>query len=515
MEQKIKNKILLFDELVEKVVMHQQEGKVIVQSHGVFDIIHPGIIKHLNEAKEQGNILVVTVIKDKNVRKGPERPIFPENFRQENVSSLEQVDYCCLVDDDTPFECVKRIKPDYFAKGRNYAERDRSIHNKIFDKERELYFGKSIIHETEGFTFSSSQIINNFLNMYSEETRSFLKAFSEKYSFHDIVKRLDSLKGLKVLLIGDGIIDEYYYCESMGKSPKAQLIVNKYVTHEVFAGGAFAIANHVAGICDKVQLVTLLGKEDTREDFIEENLKPNVDVKFFYRDDGPSVVKRRYISQHHNQKIFEINHINDNNISKKFESEVVDYLKSVIHEYDLVLVSDFGHGFITNELIRKIEAFPKKLAVNAQTNGANSGYNLITKYKKTQFICLDAPEARLATQEKYAEIESVARKLLSDIDTDYLIITVGGEGSLCINREGGINRTPAFATKVVDVIGAGDAFFAITAPCFAMGMPMDLVSFIGNVVGALSVQIVGNKRSVEGSEIKEFIHSVLKQEEKR
>jgi rfaE bifunctional protein kinase chain/domain/rfaE bifunctional protein nucleotidyltransferase chain/domain len=509
MEQIIKNKILLLDELIEKVDALQLQGKTVVQTHGVFDLIHPGIIKHLNEAKKRGDIMIVTVIKDKDVRKGPERPIFPEDYRLENVSSLEQVDYCCLVDDDTPFECVKKIKPDCFAKGSKYAERDRSIHSKIFDKERELVFGKSIIHETEGFSFSSSHIINNLLDIYSEETRNFLKGFSRKYSFHNIIKSLDDLKNLKVLLIGDGIIDEYYYCESMGKSPKSQLIVNKYVTHEVFAGGAFAIANHVAGICDKVQLVTMLGREDTREDFTLKNLKPNVGVKFFYRDDGPSVVKRRYISQHHNEKIFEINNINDNNISGKSESEIIDYLKSVIHEYDLILVSDFGHGFITDELIRNIESFPIKLAVNAQTNGANSGYNLITKYKNTNFICLDAPEARLATQEKYAEIDYVARKLLNDIDTDYLIITVGGDGSLCINREGEINRTPAFATKVVDVIGAGDAFFSLSSLCFAMGMPMDLVSFIGNAVGALAVQIVGNKRSVEGYEIKEFIHSLI------
>ena len=336
-----------------------------------------------------------------------------------------------------------------------------------------------------------------------------VREFSKKYSFNDIVDNMNSLKDMKILLVGDGIIDEYYYCESMGKSPKAQLIVNKYVTHEVFAGGAFAIANHVAGICDRVQLVTLLGREDTREDFIRENLKPNVGVKFFYRDEGPSIVKRRYISQHHKQKIFEINHINDSNISGKFESEVVDYLESIVHEYDLILVSDFGHGFITDNLIQKIEEFPVKLAVNAQTNGANAGYNLITKYKNTHFICLDAPEARLATQEKYADIESVARKLLNEINPDCLVITVGGEGSICINRKGEINRTPAFATKVVDVIGAGDAFFSLSSLCFALGMPMDLVSFFGNAIGALSVQIVGNKRPVEGYEIKEFIHTIL------
>ncbi len=83
MKQKVKNKILLLDELIEKVKTFQREGKVVIQSHGVFDLIHPGIIKHLNEAKGRGNVLIVTVVKDKDVRKGPERPIFTENFRLE------------------------------------------------------------------------------------------------------------------------------------------------------------------------------------------------------------------------------------------------------------------------------------------------------------------------------------------------------------------------------------------------------------------------------------------------
>ena len=73
-----------------------------------------------------------------------------------------------------------------------------------------------------------------------------------------------------------------------------------------------------------------------------------------------------------------------------------------------------------------------------------------------------------------------------------------------------INRTPIFSSRVVDTVGAGDAFFAYTAPCFANGFPLDLVSFIGNAVGALAVQIVGNKKSVEKHELLEFIHTILK-----
>jgi rfaE bifunctional protein kinase chain/domain len=510
MNSSIKRKILLIDDLIKKVSKLQKMGKVVVQSHGVFDLIHPGIIEHLSEAKSQGDILLVTVVKDKDVRRGPGRPIFPGDFRVENVASLEQVDYACLVDDEIPFECVRKIKPNIFAKGKAYKERDRIIHEKIFEEEKEFYFGKSKIYETGGFSFSSSQIINNFLDIYPAETKTFLKAFAKKYNFQEIVEKLNGLKKMKVLLIGDGIIDEYHYCESMGKSAKAPLVVHRYIAHEIFAGGAFIIANHLAGLCNEVQLVTLLGREESREDFILNNLKPNVIAKFFYREDGPTICKKRYINQYLSQKLFEINYLNDNYINENCELAVADYLEATIPEYDLILISDFGHGFITDKIIKIVEKYAQKFAVNTQTNAANVGYNLITKYRRPNFVCLDETEARLTAQERFSNIEDVAKNISKQVDPDYFIITLGKRGSIGVNRGNEITRMPVFSTKVVDTVGAGDAFFAFAAPCFAQGMPLDLVSFIGNASGALAVQIVGNKKPVEKYELIEFIHTILK-----
>jgi rfaE bifunctional protein kinase chain/domain len=510
MEVKIRNKILLLDDLVKKTEQLRANGKTVVQSHGIFDLIHPGIIKHLTEAKQQAHILVVTIVKDKDVRRGAGRPIFPENLRAQNVASLQMVDYVCLVDNEIPFDCVRKIKPDIFAKGQAYKERDEKIHRKLYKEEKELYFGKSRIYETTGFSFSSSDIIRNFLDLYPEETQAFLKEFAQHYTFNHIVERLNSLRDLKVLLIGDGIIDEYHYCDSMSRSTKAPLVVNKYVSHEVFAGGAFIVANHLSGLCSEVHLVTLLGKENSREEFVLSNLRPNVSAHFFYREDGPTIVKKRYINQYMNQKLFEINYLADSNIDEKQEGEVIEYLKSKIPGYDLVLVSDFGHGFITSSIIQTIEHYSKVFAVNTQTNAANAGYNLITKYHNPNFVCLDEMEARLATQEKHANLEDIARTIAKRLNTDYLIITQGKKGSVGVNHENGINRTPIFSTKVVDTVGAGDAFFAFTAPCFAQGMPLDLVSFIGNAVGALAVQVVGNKKPVEKHELLEFIHALVR-----
>jgi len=510
MEQRIKSKILTLEDLIAKVKQLRNSGKTVVQSHGIFDLIHPGIIKHLNEAKTQGSVLVVTVIKDKDIRRGSGRPIFPENFRAESVASLQQVDYVAIVDDEAPFESVRRIKPDIFAKGQAYKERDKKVHNKIYEEEKELYFGKSKIYETNGFSFSSSHIINNFLDIYPDETKTFLKDFSKKYSLDKIIEYLNKLKKLKVLVIGDGIIDEYYYCESMGRSAKNPIIVNKYITHEVFAGAVFIIANHIAGLCNTVHLTTLLGSEDPREDFILNNLKPNVKARFFYRDDGPTVVKRRYIEQSRNQKLFEVNYLNNYYIDEDCESRIIEYLKSALPDYDLVLVSDFGHGFITDKIIKAIGRYSRIFAVNTQTNAANTGYNMITKYHNTNFVCLDETEARLATQERFTDIKEVGQKIIRSIKADHLIITLGKKGSIGFNREDVTNVTPVFSTKVVDTVGAGDAFFAFTAPCFAQGMPLDLVSFIGNAVGALAVQIIGNKKPVEKYELLQFISSILK-----
>ena len=505
-----KAKILTFENLAQKVSELQCAGKTVVQSHGVYDLIHPGIITHLNLAKEQGDVLIVTVIRDGDVRRGPGRPVFPERFRVENVASLEQVDYTCIVADELPFECVKQLNPDIFAKGQSIKERDQQIHNRIFEEEKELSLGKCRIFETGGFSFSSTQMLNNLLDVYPEETKQFLREFAKKYAFGDIVTALDSLRDLRVLVLGDGILDEYHYCHPMGKSAKAPLVVHNYLYHEVFAGGVFAIANHLAGICDHIQLVSLLGQEDSREDFIVKNLKPNIATQFFYRADGPTIVKKRYINQYYNQKLFEITYLNNEFISEPCENDILAYLETELVKYDLVIASDFGHGLITPRIIRLLEQCAPRLAVNTQTNSANAGYNMITKYHQPHYVCLDESELRLAAQERFGDIRGIACKIADAINAENLIVTLGKKGSLGVNRGRAINHTPIFSAKVVDTVGAGDAFFAFTAPCFAKQLPLDLVSFIGNAVGALAVRIMGNKKPVEKFELLEFIHALLR-----
>ena len=173
-------------------------------------------------------------------------------------------------------------------------------------------------------------------------------------------------------------------------------------------------------------------------------------------------------------------------------------------------ITGFGHGFINERIMRVIEKHARVLAINTQTNGANAGYNLITKYRKPMFVCLDEAEVRLAAQDKHSNIEDVATRIIRKIKADNLIVTRGNKGSFGVSSDGTVNRTPIFSSKVIDTVGAGDAFFAFTGPCFAHGETLDMVSFIGNSVGALAVEIVGNRKPVEKHELLEFMYSILK-----
>tara|TARA_B100000686_G_C16795866_1_gene982280 strand:+ start:155 stop:1690 length:1536 start_codon:yes stop_codon:yes gene_type:complete len=503
------NKIVSLDELASKVETFKNNKQVVIQSHGVFDLIHPGIIQHLESAKNQGNVLIVTIIKDKDVKKGPNRPIFPEKLRAENIAALTIVDFVCVVDDEKPFDSVNQINPDFLARGQAYKEQDRHLYKEIYEEQQELFFGKTNILETPGISFDESEIKKNFTENYPDDTKIFLESFSKKYNFKKIADSLNKLKDMNVLVIGDGIIDEYHYCEPLGKSGKTNLIVFKYQAHETFVGGAIAIANHVAGICNKVELVTLLGKKNPKDDLIKENIKPNIIGTFFYRDDGPTIVKKRYLHQYLNQKVFEVNFINDQPINNSFEKEIISSLSSIVPKYDLVLVSDFGHGFITPNIFAAIKKHSKFLSVNTQTNGANSGYNLITKYNGADFVCLDEGEVRLAAQEKYQNIETVAKNIRENLNINNFIVTLGKKGSLGVTHKNTVNHTPIFSTRVLDTIGAGDAYFSYTAPCTSSGLPLDLVSFIGNAAGAIAVQIMGNKRAVEKYEVLELISELI------
>ena len=514
----VNDKIKSLDELSYIIQSLKREGNTVVQCHGVFDLLHPGHILHFEAAKREGDILVVTVTRDEHVDKGPGRPVFNQRIRTESIAALQCVDYVALNEWPTAVETIKKLKPDIYVKGSEYAEADMT--GRIYAEAEAVKSIGGRVHFTDEPVFSSSQLLNAYFHIYPEEAEAFLKEFRRNYSAEDIIQRLEELKTMKVLVIGDTIIDEYHYCYALGKSPKDSIIRTKYVSEESFAGGVLASANHVAGFCENVHLVTCLGAEnnplapfskgDNREKFILEHLKPNIKPKFFYREDAPTIVKRRFVEPDFLTKLFEICFLNDRPLPEPAEQEVCNYLIKNIRDYDLVIVSDFGHGFIGQSIINVLCEEANFLAVNTPTKPENMGFNLITKYPKVNYVCINEPEVRLTTHDRFGKLEDLIVIISEKLECRKIAVTRGPKGSLTYATEEGFFDVPVFSTEVVDRVGAGDAYFAITSPCVAASNPMDVVGFIGNAVGALAVRIVCNRSAVEPIPLFKFITALLK-----
>jgi len=150
------------------------------------------------------------------------------------------------------------------------------------------------------------------------------------------------------------------------------------------------------------------------------------------------------------------------------------------------------------------------LTVNAQTNSSNIGFNLITKYPRADYFCIDEPELRLAAYDKTGPIEEIVIKIAKKMNCHQVAITRGHHGAMVYDNKQGSVHIPVFSSDVIDSVGAGDAFLAITSPCAAAGFPLEMIGFIGNAVGALAIRIVGNKTAVEPTELFQYIRTLLK-----
>jgi len=280
MDPKILKKIQTPARLAKIVEDLKKKGKKVVLCHGVFDIVHLGHIRYFNQAKKQGDVLIASLTQDKYVRRGPGRPYFTGRLRAEALASLAMTDYVSIVDAPTATDFIYKVRPDIYAKGPDYKVKGKDITGKIYEEEEAIKAVGGKLFFTDDITFSSSKLINDYLDAYPPRTVKYLKAMAKRYPIDHIVESLEALKKLKYLVIGDTIIDEYHYCSPMGKSSKEHLVVNRYESKEIFAGGTLATANNTASVCGQVDLVTILGEKKSYQGFIESHLSSNVKAKF-------------------------------------------------------------------------------------------------------------------------------------------------------------------------------------------------------------------------------------------
>ena len=338
---------------------------------------------------------------------------------------------------------------------------------------------------------------------------AYIKEIKDRFKVQEIEELFKKLQGLNVLIIGDTIIDEYCFVEPRGGAIKDPMCTVDYLDEEIYAGGILAIANHVSNFVTNVKVVTLIGDQMSYKDYVNNSLNQNIKSKIFVKSNSPTTRKKRYISKTRNEKLFMIEYFNDLPIDKDLEKEIIDHLEKELHLYDLVIVADYGHGFISEKMIEILEKKAKYLAVNVQTNSANLGFNYVTKYHFPSFLSMDGTELRLAVGDRHSDIEVLMNKLHEKKGFKHFLVTNGKEG-VAYFKEGKIYHGPALTTNVKDIVGAGDAVFSLASLLTCYECETELITFLANCAGGIKVSIMGNKESVTREKMMDFINELFK-----
>lgn len=490
----------------------RNEGKTIALCHGVFDLVHPGHIIHLEQAKGMADILVVSITASKYVRKGPGRPYFDDKMRMKFLAALECVDYVMLSEGYTVDDIIESVEPDIYVKGEEYANAENDITGKIVEEKELVEKHGGRVQYTTGQIYSSTRLINTAMSGLPEEVRHYMEDFKTKYSMQDIRDYAEKAEKLKVLVVGDVIIDKYTYCNVQGLMSKDMGYSVRIHHSEEYLGGSIAIARHLSSFTDNVTLLSIMGGEEEIRLRIFEELSDSIKLHFLYSEQVPTIVKHRYLTRNAKReeyrKVLAVNNIPE---KLKYEKEIrksfLEKLSEKLDNSDVVFLCDFGHGLIDTETISLIQKKAKYLVLNCQTNSSNHGLNIITKYTRADVFTVDQRELKLAFPLDADNEEEGLKELSKHLQGDGWL-TRGSYGAWGIEKNQ-IKECPAFTLTVKDTVGAGDAFFSVAGLYTAVDAPIEVGTFMGNISGALGANIVGNKESVEKVNVLKYASTLL------
>lgn len=259
-----KHKIKTAEEIAAIIGAPPRRRKVIM-CHGVFDVVHPGHLRHLLYAKSKADVLIASLTADRHISKGRYRPHVPQDLRAINLAAFEMVDYVIIDPEPTPLKNLAVVKPDIFAKGYEYQASGLPL--KTQEELAVIHsYGGEIIFTPGDYVLSSSQLIEAAPpSLRIEKLVTLMEGVG--LTFDKLRQVLDSLGGRRVHVVGDIIVDTFTYTSMIGgqtKTPTISVLFDKKVD---YIGGAGIVAQHLRAAGADVVFSTVLG-EDPLKDFV-------------------------------------------------------------------------------------------------------------------------------------------------------------------------------------------------------------------------------------------------------
>jgi rfaE bifunctional protein kinase chain/domain len=451
---------------------------------GNFNVIHPGHLRLLKFAAEIADVLVVGVNPDNTP--GVTLPIA---LRFEGVESIAMVDHAVLLE-TKPEIFVAELQPHFVVKGKEFEGKvnpEQAIVNA---------YGGRLVFSSGEMRFSSAELLHREFTTpnYSAIRKPLDYPVRHGFTLNDVKANLSRFAGMRVLVIGDLIIDDYITCEPLGMSQEDPTIVVSPLDTKTFVGGAGVVSSHARGLGADVRFCSVVG-DDAAAKEARSNLEAlGVAVDFFVDSTRPTTRKQRYRAQ--NKTLLRVNYLRQHAASPEILGQMLMVVEKHLPTTDVVLFSDFNYGCLPQTLVDAvIERALDRGTLMAADSQASSQLSDISRFKRMHLITPTEREARLATNDFDAGLAHLCEHLRAKAGSTNIVITLGSEGLLVWGEKDGFyraDRLPAFNTLPKDSAGAGDSLFAAMALALCAGIDIWQSTYIGALAAACQVSRVGN-----------------------
>ncbi len=466
-----------------------------VLGYGHFNTIHPGHIRYLRNARDQGEKFVIALMGDGLSKENPSFQ-FSQSERAEAVAMLGIADSIILLEYKELIQVVRELDPAILVLGKEFqCSEDVDVNEAIFLQRKQ----KNIVQFHAGeINYASTDLLSRSERELSEQRRKQFMAACKRQGL-DKKKLLDSMnawKSAKLLVLGDTIVDQYAACEAIGMSAEAPVVVVRELETRNFIGGAAVVASHIKALGASCDLLSVVGSDKTSELVRQGLVEQGIGDELFEDSSRPTTFKKRYVVE--NQKLFRVSRVEDHSLDPELEDQFIQRLKAIAPNVQGIVISDFVYGVVTNNILEVVQEMAIKY--NLLLFGdlqCSSQVGTVTRFKNFSLLCPNEREARIALQDNDIGLELLSQRLLENTNTDKLIMKLGAEGFITYDRNSSgelvSQAFPALSVNPVDVAGAGDSLLAVMATGLASGQKMMPTAALGCCMAALSVETMGNK----------------------
>jgi len=455
----------------------------IVFVSGDFNIIHPGHLRLLNFAADCGDFLIVGVSNDNSPG-----AFISQALRLEGVRGIVYVNFAFGLS-CTPEEFIRLLQPHIVVKGNE--------HENNFNPEQDIVdgYGGKLLFSSGEMRFSSLNLLKNELsNIHNSEIfkpTDYLTRHS--FSFQDLIKRVNLFQNMRVLVIGDLIIDEYITCDPLGMSQEDPTIVVTPIQHDLFVGGAGIVAAHAKGLGAEVHYLSVVGTDQSAE-FARERLREYGVVTTLYIDESrPTTLKQRYRAQ--GKTLLRVSHLRQHAISQQICAQISMEVSRTISSYDLVIFSDFNYGVLPQLLVDKIiKLCTRHQVMMVADSQSSSQFGDVSRFRGCHLITPTEREARLAIRDHGYGLVKLADLLRRKANSQHLFVKLGAEGMLVYSPDSKVTTDllPAMNRSPRDVSGAGDSLLTCSSMALASGASIWESAYLGSIAAACQVSRIGN-----------------------